>query len=532
MDHNGYFLVENKQDGIYLSQVKPEGTGKAASLDELVSYLDKKKVDYTSVADLRDYYEQTSSGESVRISTNQMIGFSGWCEYSVHPSGMSAQMIVYPPSIGMGDASLEEVLADLQNMKIVYGVNKDLLKAILSSHRYFEYFIIAKGKAARDGHDAVLTYHFNTEYDGTPKLKDDGTVDFHQLDVINHIKAGDVVASIEKEDPGESGVNVLGQEVKPKKVYKQTFKFGKNLVVNEDGTQLVSQVTGHVMLEGDKVFVSDEYEVPADVDTTTGDINYEGNVHVRGAVRSGFKIIATGNVRVDGVVEAAEITAGGDVTLGRGISGQGRGIVTAGGDVIANFIENSTVYAEGKIEADSIMHSQVVAGESIEAKGRSGNIIGGSVRAGTMITAKEIGTEMGTNTSVILGSDKVKFNEVKELRELLNKQTAEREKMQQIVDMLQHKKEVEGKLDESKMKMLQDAMRNVILIGQKVAKDKATLEAKESKLHNPDDGRVRIQRSIYPGVKMEFGRDSMFIRDRNDHCQYVKKGADITMIAL
>lgn len=36
---------------------------------------------------------------------------------------------------------------------------------------------------------------------------------------------------------------------------------------------MISLVTGHVKLENDKVFVSDEYEISADVDTATGDID-------------------------------------------------------------------------------------------------------------------------------------------------------------------------------------------------------------------------------------------------------------------
>ena len=53
------------------------------------------------------------------------------------------------------------------------------------------------------------------------------------------------------------------------------MKFGKNIRESEDKTQIFSNIDGHVRLEGDKIFVSDTYEVLGDVDASTGDIEYE-----------------------------------------------------------------------------------------------------------------------------------------------------------------------------------------------------------------------------------------------------------------
>ncbi len=532
MDRNGYFELESKENGTFLRIIAPEGNGQKASLEWLITYLDKQKVEYGSLNKLKTCFEQASKGESVCISENSTIPFSGWCEYSVSTSGMQVQMTMFPHMIGREDPTIDDIAKDLTNIRVAYGVNVNLIKAILGAKRYFETFIIAKGKDPRDGKDAVLTYNFNTEIDTTPKINEDGTVDFHQLDVINKVKAGDVVATIEKEDPGDSGINVYGQEVKPKKVYKKNFRFGKNMHVSADGTQLISDVTGHVSLAGDQVFVSNEYVVEADVDTTTGDINFDGNVRVRGAVRSGFKVKATGNVTIDGVVEAAEIEAGGDIVLARGISGQGRGTLLSEGSIISTFIENATVTAKKKLEVDAVLHSRISVGESILAKGRSGSIIGGHTRAGVMITAKEIGSKMGTNTIIAMGSDAEEFKRVSELQERIDNETKDKEKIIQLVEMLKIKKMKDGGLDPKLMEQLQNATKSMVLLGNSIESNMEELTKINSCLHNSDDARIKIERSIFQGVKLEFGQDAMFIRDRVDHCQYVKKGADITMIAL
>ncbi|MFR4337936.1 MAG: flagellar assembly protein A, partial [Lachnospira pectinoschiza] len=109
------------------------------------------------------------------------------------------------------------------------------------------------------------------------------TVDFHTLENINHVNKGDVVAVLHKEDRGDDGIDVLGRRVPPRKVKHVIFRYGRNLSQSEDGTELMSQVSGHVILENDKIFVSNVLEL-VNVDNSTGDIDYEGDVVVKGNV--------------------------------------------------------------------------------------------------------------------------------------------------------------------------------------------------------------------------------------------------------
>ena len=45
--------------------------------------------------------------------------------------------------------------------------------------------IVAKGKEPRHGTDASVRYYFNTDVHAQPTLKDDGTVDYFHLNMIN-----------------------------------------------------------------------------------------------------------------------------------------------------------------------------------------------------------------------------------------------------------------------------------------------------------------------------------------------------------
>jgi len=73
---------------------------------------------------------------------------------------------------------------------------------------------------------------------------------------------------------------------------------GKNVEISEDGQSLIAGIDGQVNYIDGKVSVFANYEVPADVDNSTGNISFVGNVIIRGNVLSGFTVEAGGSVEV------------------------------------------------------------------------------------------------------------------------------------------------------------------------------------------------------------------------------------------
>ena len=531
MDKNGYFKILQQDNTVYLTYIQKQGKGTDISCDNLKVYLEKKGISYGTVPELKKAMEQAKTGARVKISETPVIPFSGWCEYS-NQNYMRLTAIMYPPIDGKPMISKDEILGDLKHMKVVFGIKSEMIDYILKNELFCTPFIVAEGLEPVDGCDAVLTYNFNTEIKAKPTINDDGSVDFHHLDMINHVKEGDVVAEIKPEDPGKDGKNIMGMPVKPKKVQRKIFKYGRNLVVSEDGTKLISQVTGHVTLEGDKIFVSNEYEVKTDVDNSTGDIEYDGNIKIYGNVRAGFKVKATGNITVNGVVEGAELTAGGDIILQRGILGMNRGILRAGGNVVSTYIENATIYAQNNLEADAVLHSKVTVNGTIDIHGKNGYIIGGEVRAGSLITAKIIGSAMETNTVLAVGTSPELMEQLNAEKSQIASLTQDRAKLTQIVDLLRKKQETEGKLDAVKTEYLQKTMKNLILVSEQLTEAKNHYVELSSKVCEDSEARIKVMGSIHPGVKLEFGDQSYFVREKNDFCQYVKKGVDITRINM
>ena len=413
-----------------------------------------------------------------------------------------------------------------------HGIDNQIIEQILSHREYGEAYNIAVGTQPRDGSDGYIEYKFNTELKPRPKMNDDGTVDFHTLENINHVNKGDVVAVLHKEDRGDDGIDVLGRRVPPRKVKHVIFRYGRNLSQSEDGTELMSQVSGHVILENDKIFVSNVLEL-VNVDNSTGDIDYEGDVVVKGNVLAGFTVKAAGDITVSGIVEGATVIAGGNITFNRGIQGMTRAVVKAGGNIVSKFIESAeNVSAGGSIEADSILHSKVTAKSTIKASGRNGLIIGGDVKAVNMIEAKTIGNAMGTNTSVGVGVDPSMKRRVDELKNSLGKLGDNKIQLNQLLNALRKKQDAEGGLDEAKHELQMKTMRNVIMLEQEINKQKKELEELRGQIGEEKHACIKVSDAAYAGVKLTFGDQCMFLKQKYDYCQFVKEGADIKSVPI
>ena len=527
MDKNGFFRFSTKDGATYVSIFPPTGAGKPVTLENIEAYLNLKNFGEYDLKNVSSQLNSVGTEGTFKLSDVAITNYTAFCDYKITPNNMYVMATMYPGVNSATPVSPNEILRDLEAKGIKFGINRQQIATLVSEQAYNTTVVIATGQPPVEGHDARIEYLFNYDLNAKPAIKEDGTVDYKELDLISQVKAGQTVAKMIPEDRGTPGTDVFEKRVEPKRVTKINFKYGKNLYISEDGLSLITKVSGQVTLEGEKVFVSDTYEVPVDVDMSTGNIDFDGNVLVRGTVRSGFKIKATGDVNVYGVVEGAEIEAGGDVMINRGVQGMNKAVIKAGGNVVSKFMESSTVVCQGDLETDSILHSNVSCGGSINVTGRNGLIVGGNVRATVGIDAKEIGNEMGTNTELSVGIDPAVRRRVKELTDALKKEQDDKEKLNQAVTLLRKKKDIEGSLDEAKTEMLQKSMRNIILLEQQIKKDTAELNECQQKASENDKAYIKVLKDIYPGCKLTFGTSAMIIKDKISYCRFVKRGADV-----
>lgn len=529
----GYFQFSSKEDGLYVTVYPPKDGYKAATIDDLMYYIDKKKIVNCNIVQLNEAIKKGKTQvATVKAADEGVHPVAEFGVYSISPDCMTVRAVFYPPFEGANSLHLEEIRRDIEHIGVKTGIDEDEINRFLTERAYGDEYTVACAVAPRQGTDGYVEYLFQTDLKPRPKMNDDGTVDFHSLENLNHVKAGDVVAILHPEDRGEDGSDVLGRVVHPRKVKHVIFRHGRNLKISEDGKNLVSQVNGHVTLEGDKIFVSNTLDL-VNVDNSTGNINYSGDVVITGNVLAGFEVRATGDVSVSGIVEGATIIAGGTVTLNRGVQGMNKAVIQAGGNVVSKFIESAqSVVAGGNIEADSILHSKVIAKGNVIASGKNGLIVGGEVKATLMIQAKTIGNEMGTQTTIGVGVDPAKKKRVDELKKSLTDIGNNKIQLNQILSALRKKQELEGSLDDAKKELQSKTMKNLILLEQEINQQKREFEEIREQIGEEKNACVKVSKTIYVGSKLMFGEQYMFIKEKYDYCQFRKEGADIKCVSM
>lgn len=529
-DRNAYFQLRIADDGTYLILYPPEGQGIGIKYSDLETYLTRRGIEFNHEEVAKASTKVTEKTE-IKVTEKKIYPVNEIMEISAREDRSEAEAIFYPPSNGGQRLTREDINGQLTRSGIKFGVIEDNINMFLKEHIYNKYITIAQAKAPKYGQDAKIEYHFNTDMSRKPKTNEDGSVDFHHIDVVCHVTAGELLATLTKAVDGEAGMNISGVPIQAPKVNNRQLKYGKNIRISEDGCQIFSEVNGHVQLVDGTVFVSDVYQVPANVDASTGDITYNGNVEVVGNVNTGYRIEANGDVTVNGVVEGAYIKAGGQIILKCGIQGMGKGELYAGGNIISKFIESATVYAGGYITTETIMHSKVMADGDITVGGKKGLITGGEIHSTTMITAKTIGSVMGTPTSLEVGVSPVITEELNALNEETENMNKELEQMTPVLNKFAQLLKLGQKLDPVKMQQVQ-------LLVKKKKDIEAALETKYDRISalneiidNCTDGCIRADDVMYQGVKMTIAGVTGFARNESKHCRFVRDGADIRAAA-
>lgn len=416
---NGYFRLVKDATGFGLQIKAPTDGGESVRVGEITEYLSQRSLP----CDLATLKAAVSQGQDTVVHLD-----SGECpvenmtyNLSIEEDGMQAVVRLYAPSETGNKVSVQEFVNDLNFRQIRYGIKEERIREAFEKEEYCTDIVVAKGKPARHGTDAEIEYYFNTDLKARPTVKEDGSVDFFNLNTINHCKEGDVLAKLIPADPGEYGMNIQGTKIKPRDVKTASLKYGNNIEISEDKSILTSKVNGHVTLVEGKVFVSNVLDLE-NVDISTGNVEFEGSVNVHGNVQSNFSVKAKGNIVVNGIVEGAYLEAGGDIIIARGMAGMSKGELKAEGNIIAKFLENAKATAGGYVATESVLHSTVLAGTEITVDGKRGFIAGGRVCATNLIEVKTLGSHLGTSTIVEVGADpmvKAKFQQAqKDMAEL------------------------------------------------------------------------------------------------------------------
>lgn len=532
MAANGYFQLIHEDGKMWLQVFPPEEGGEMFAVEDVMKYLDWINFSDYDVVAIEQYIKRLEFDSPLFLMDGEIIPESEKCLITITPGGERALVRFYPPSTGGALLTESDIINELQQEGIRHGIRKKAIKHFLENHEYGHLYIMAEATPPVQGNSAKIQYFFDVNTTARPKLNEDGSVDFHQLGNIKTVKEGDKLATLIPASRGKAGISVLGNPLPPKKVKVRHLRFGRNIRLSEDRCHLYSEVSGHVTLVEDMVMVSNVYHVPANVDSSTGDIDYKGTVEVAGNVNTGFAIKAEGDIIVNGVVEGATLIAGGNIVLKRGMQGMDRGTLEAEGNITAKFLENCKVSCKGELKADAVLHCDVTCQEKIEVLGRKGLINGGSLKTYADVHATNLGSTMGAKTKVEIISDKEFIICARELKDKIAETEEELHKIDHVVNNVKQQLAKHQEVLPEQMQYLKKATIEKPKLAKSIRDMRDERERLLARIEKNRNSCIRVEGIVYSGVEITVKEVHKNQHDQVSHCKFVCEGADVKMVGL
>lgn len=433
------------------------------------------------------------------------------------------------------DLTLELLEEFLKSNGINYGIHYDKCSEIAREPQRFLYdkSIVATGDSPIQGKDGYINILISVaDRSSTPLQMVDGTVDHKQVKDLSNVKKGQLIAEKIEPEEGTPGRAVTGEEIPAKKGKVVNLRVGKNVVTDDERMKLYAGIDGLVSLtNGAVINVFPVYEVNGDVDYSVGNIDFVGTVVIRGNVLTGFQVRAKGDIRVIGGVEGAELYADGSIEITAGVMGTNKGIIKAGKNVKISFLQDANIEAGEDVHVtQSIMHSRVKAGKQVICEGK-GLIVGGTIQAGELVSARTIGNTMSTATAIEVGVLPVLRNEMLEIRKEIASVTENLTKTEKALVILDQLASA-GQLDQNKADLRQRLTMTRRESKEQLANYKERMLEIEKSLENTAHAQVKVKGNVYGGTKIVIGRNTRYVKDTLQRVVFQLSDGDIAMNAL
>lgn len=299
-----------------------------------------------------------------------------------------------------GPPSLSDVLNWLSGKLISYGIlEDDALETWLGKSAVDE-IIIAEGEDPILGKPGFVIYHFESDFSNPGKIDEDGTIDFRDRGDIPFVKKGTLLAEKRPAHQGKAGISISGTPIPVEEVVDPVLAAGSGAGLSEDGLTVHADIDGqpHVDALG-TVFVSPELVIDGDVDFETGNVDFNGDIRVKGTVKEGFHVKGISLTAQE--IEGATISLSGDLNVSAGITDS---TVSVRGNIQAKFINNSKMMGFGDLTVSKeIIDTDILLSGCCQ--NATGHIISSTITAKLGIESGSIGTSSSTPSRLKIGVD-------------------------------------------------------------------------------------------------------------------------------
>jgi len=418
------------------------------------------------------------------------------------------------PAYGGSPVTFEQIRQSLKEKGIVSGlVTAAEIETVLKKGQVTDY-VIAQGTPAIPGLDAQFHSLVPEMQERRPQINDRGIADFRDLGELVLVKQGDPLMRRTLPTEGKKGKNILGQVLIPKPSQNTPFtsELKGSMFDSDDKDLLVSAIIGQPLLIPNGVIVSPTITVPQ-VNISSGNLSFDGTINILGDVMEGMKVYALNDIFIGGTVEAAEIEAGGNISIKGGVIGHvdtnrtstmsAGGKISCKGSVSARFAKYVTIEAGTSIVIEEYsMNNQLTAMNQIlvgKPGGKKGLIIGGNTRAMMLVQAVSMGSDAGIKTYIQAGLNPHTQEQLNSINRDIEANEKNQEDVKKIITF------IENNPEKDKNGLLDKARRTLNKLTIEIAQYQADKENFLAEMSFAEYAKIVVEKSICNGVEIRIG---------------------------
>ncbi|SFX17131.1 DUF342 domain-containing protein [Marinospirillum alkaliphilum] len=428
----------------------------------------------------------------------------------VSPSKLIAGMVLHG-SKGRGKPVDRAVLDQaLKKAKVVKGLLDDALEKLTSAklaarlHNTENVYctVVAYGEPHENGEDARLAVLVKDASDRRPREDEYGTIHYLDRGETPYIEPDTPLLRRHPPTKGKAGWNVAGKTLRAKDGKDIQFKLkDASVKLAEDDENLLLSATAGIPVLYDKGALVEEMLKVNQVDVESGHIRYKGSVEIKGDVRDGMQVVVTGDVKINGGVDAAYVQAGGHIEVIGGAIGHKdaqylseKAALKATCSVKARFAHEAMIEAGQEVLiGNQVMHTNIKSGGFVKVEGK-GQVVGGRIEAVDYIEINTSGAVAYIETELVVG----------ECQELQERYTL-------LLSQLNHLENQKYQLIELARKTRQQGRKKLLEMKDKLVRAKESLQAHqlelntrltliEAELRRFYAAKVIVNRRAYPGT--------------------------------
>ncbi|MBN1500416.1 MAG: FapA family protein [Spirochaetes bacterium] len=510
----GTFKIRTTKTGVWFKVSPPRGKGEPAKLQDIAAKFDMLRIkNYDQ--ELVKKIAKNKTGEYIRVGEwVPNIDNDGSLRVELSDDEMSAYVRFQPPRFSGRHMELDDVLIALKHMNIISGIDEKKINAYLEEMNYSSPLLAAQGSKPQHGKDAYIEYKVRLSSEINFNVTDD-QIDFKELNLIENVVAGQILAVKIPAEKGIPGRTVTNRVLPAKSGKDCSIIFGEGTILSDDKTELTAERNGQVVMKGNKITVDEVMIVSGDVDNKSGNIVMLGSVMVTGNVIDNFTIKASGNIEVRGSVQKAFLEAEGDIIVRGGINGRDEAkIETTNGSIYARFVRSAHLVAEKNVFiGEELLHSRVDAGKVIFSNGRRAHIVGGILRAGDEVNAKEIGADSYVKTEIRVGMNPKVLQQMQDLESGMANLIDELEKIEKDLHTLDQRQRA-GKITAEQKEMIQTLKGRKEKLTERKTEIKFSIDELNEYLNMIEQkGRVCAEKNLFPGVEIYIKDKKLKVND-------------------